>query len=106
MPWTLWAYSAFTLVGVILIEVQVHGKIAPRVFFPFVMFAWLFFLLKGIRWVWIATLAVSVLGFAGDLVSGSLTWHGVAMGLVGTVLLLLPVTRRYFGSPSPTVARA
>jgi hypothetical protein len=98
VPWTLWAYSAFTLVSVILIEAEVHGPVAPKVLFPFVMFAWLFFLLKGVRWLWIVTVALLVLGFADELVTGSLTWRGTASGLIGLVLLLLPVTRRHFGS--------
>ena len=68
------------------------------------MFAWLFFLLKGVRWVWIATLAVAVLGFVPDLIAGSLTWRGVMGGASSIGLLLLPGTRRYFAR-EPVVAR-
>lgn len=103
VPWTLWVYSAFGLVGVILIEVEIHGQIPSKVLFPFVMLAWLFFLLKGVRWVWFVTLGVSVLGFAGELISDSLAWNGIVMGLINPMLLLLPVTRRYFKS-EPVVA--
>lgn len=98
VPWSLWAFAALTVASAILIETMVSGQVPSKVLFPLVMFAYLFFLLKGVRWVWIVTLGLSVLGFAGDLISGSLTWHGIALGLIGPALLLLPVTRRYFAS--------
>ncbi len=104
VPWSLWVFAALALVPAILIEVEVHGRVPSKVFFPFVMFAWLFFLLKGVRWVWIATVAVTVLGVVPDLIAGSLTWQEV-MGGVISVGLLLPVTRRYFAS-NPAVASA
>jgi hypothetical protein len=68
------------------------------------MFAWLFFLLKGVRWVWIATLVVTVLGFAPEMIAGSVTWQEVMSGVISIGLLLLPVTRRYFAS-DPAMAR-
>ena len=71
--------------------------------YPFAMLTWLFFLLKGVRWVWIATLTVTMLGFVPGLIAGSLTWQGVAGGATSIGLLLLPVTRRYFAS-KPIVA--
>jgi hypothetical protein len=104
VPWSLWVYAAFNVVGVILIEVQAHGPIPAKVLFPFVMFAWLFFLFRGVRWVWIATVGLIVLGFAGDLISGSFTLRGIVMGLISPALLLLPVTRRYFASEAEVVA--
>lgn len=104
MPWPLWAFATFNVVGVILIETQVSGQIPSKVLFPFVMFAWLFFLFRGVRWVWIATVGLIVLGFAGDLISGSLTWHGIVLGLISPVLLLLPATRRYFASEPEATA--
>lgn len=104
VPWSLWAFAALTVAGGILIEIQISGQIPSKVLFPFVMFAWLFFLLKGVRWVWIATLGIIVLGFAGDLISGSPTWHGIVLGLINPALLLLPVTRRYFASEPEAAA--
>jgi hypothetical protein len=78
------------------IEIKVHGPVSARVLFAAVMLAWLYFLLKGVRWVWIVTVGIYVLGFVPDLISGSLMWPGLALGLVGLMLLLLPVTRRHF----------
>ncbi|HXV05907.1 MAG TPA: hypothetical protein VFP23_08415 [Solirubrobacterales bacterium] len=104
MPWPLWIYSASALFGEISIEVKVHGPVAAKVLFAFLTLTWLYFLLKGVRWVWVATVGASILGFVLDLITGSLTWHGIAMGLIGLVLLLLPVTRRYFSSHAAAAA--
>jgi hypothetical protein len=98
VPWPLWAYSAVILLGTISLEVKAHGPIPPKLLFPAVMLTWLYLLLKGVRWVWIITVGVYVLGFVADLISGSLTWQGGILSLIGLVLLLLPVTRRYFFS--------
>ena len=98
MPWPLWVYSAVTLLSMILVEVEAHGPIPLKTLSPFVMLAWLYFLLKGVRWVWIVTVGIYVLGLIPDLISGSLRWRGIALGLIGLLLLLLPVTRRYFSS--------
>jgi hypothetical protein len=96
VPWPLWAYSVIMFLGVILIEVKAHGPIPAKALYPFVMFAWLYFLLKGVRWVWIVTVGIYVLGLLPYLISGSLKWQGVALSLIGLLLLLTPVTRRYF----------
>jgi hypothetical protein len=96
MPWPLWVYSVGTLLAAISIEIKVHGPVSARVLFAAVMLAWLYFLLKGVRWVWIVTVGIYVLGLVPDLISGSLMWQGLALGLSGLVLLLLPVTRRHF----------
>lgn len=102
VPWTLWVFAALAIVPAIWIEVEIHGQVPSKVLFAFLMFAWLFFLLKGVRWVWIVTLGISVLGLIPDLISGSLTWQGVAGGTITVALLLLPATRRYFASEPAT----
>lgn len=104
VPWPLWGYSAVILLGVILVEVNAHTPIPARALFAVAMLAWLYFLLKGVRWVWIVTVGLYVLGLIPDLISGSLKWQGVALSVIGLTLLLLPVTRRYFSS-RPAVAR-
>lgn len=96
VPWPLWAYAAATLLGVMLVEVKAHGPFPAKVLFVVVMLAWLCFLLKGVRWVWIVTVGISVLGLVPELISGSLEWQGATLSLIGLILLLLPVTRRYF----------
>jgi hypothetical protein len=67
VPWPLWAFAAFSVAGAILIEVQISGQIPSKVLFPFIMFAWLFFLFKGVRWVWIVTLGISGFRRRSDL---------------------------------------
>lgn len=98
VPWPLWVYSVATLVGVILIEALAHGPIAAKVLYPVLMLAWLYYLLKGVRWVWVITLVIEILGLLPYLISGSLQWQGVILSLIAPLLLLLPVTRRYFSS--------
>jgi membrane protein implicated in regulation of membrane protease activity len=98
VPWPLWAYSAVMLLGTILVEVKAHGPIPANALLAAVMLALLYLLLKGVRWVWIVTLGIYVLGPVPEVISGSLEWQGVALSLIGLMLLLLPVTRRYFSS--------
>jgi hypothetical protein len=100
VPWPLWAYSAFVLLGVILILVKAHGPIPVKVLYPCFMLAWIYFLLRGVRWVWIVTVGIYVLGLLPYLISGSLSLQVVALSLFGLLLLLLPATRRYFSSHS------
>lgn len=103
VPWPLWVYSVATLFAAILIEIKVHGLVSAKLLFAAIMLAWLYLLLKGVRWVWIVTLGIYVLGFVPDLILGSLTWRGAASGVVGLILLLLPVTRRYFSRQTAAI---
>jgi hypothetical protein len=103
VPWPLWGYSVAMLLAASLLEVNVHGPVSARVLFAVIMLVWLYFLLRGVRWVWIVTIGIYVLGVVPDLISGSLTWQGVVLSLIGLMLLLLPVTRRYFSSPTAAV---
>src|SRR6476646_3916026 len=100
VPWSLWAYSAVVFLGAILFEVKAHGQIPAKTLFAVVTLVWLYFLLKGLRWVWIGTVGIYVLSLVRDLISGSLEGQGVAFGLMGLVLLILPVTWRYFSGPT------
>ena len=103
VPWPLWIYSASVLFSATLIEVEAHGPIPAKVLFVAVMLTWLYFLLKGVRWVWMVTIGIYVLGLVPDLISRSLTWQGVALSLIGLMLLLLPVTRRHFSSHTAAI---
>jgi|SRR5690349_7489010 len=96
VPWPLWIYSASLFLGVTLVEVKAHGPIAAKALFAAVMLAWVYFLLKGVRWVWIITVGIYALGIVVDLISGSLEWQGLALSIASPILLLLPVTRQYF----------
>lgn len=81
--------------GTSLIEVKAHGPIAAKVLFPAFVFVYLYFLLRGVRWLWIAVIAFGVLVLIAEVISGSIEWRSVGWSLVDFMLLLLPVTRRY-----------
>lgn len=98
VPWPLWAYAVAMLLAAMLIEIKAHGPAPAKVLFAAVMLVWLYFLLKGVRWVWMVTIGIYVLGLVPDLISGSLTLQGAVLSLIGLMFLLLPVTRRYFSS--------
>jgi hypothetical protein len=96
VPWSLWIFAGLTLFDATLIEVEALGPIAAKVLFPVVVLVYLYFLLRGVRWLWIATIAVGILVLIVELISGSIEWQGVIWSLIDFMLLLLPVTRRYF----------
>jgi hypothetical protein len=103
VPWPLWLYSAITLLGTILIEIEAHGPIGAKALYPFFMLGWLYFLVKGVRWVWVVTVGIYVLGLIRYFAWGPLKWQGVAFAFVGLLLLLLPATRRYFSRQTAAV---
>ncbi len=97
VPWPLWAYCAVTLLGVGSVMMKVSGPFLAVALLPIIMMAWLYFLLRGIRWLWLATLGIYGLTIPQALF-GSVTWEGYATTVIAVVLLLLPVTRRYYMS--------
>jgi hypothetical protein len=102
VPWSLWLFCATLLAGWVVIEVDTHGTVLGKVFFAVLMFAWIYYLLKAVRWLWILTVAISVLGLVPFAFTAPFAWRGVVGSLVGLALLLLPVTRRYFADGTVT----
>jgi uncharacterized membrane protein YjgN (DUF898 family) len=100
VPWTLWAFAVLTVAGLIVVLARASGDAPVVVLILYVVLtcAWLYFLLRGVRWLWMMTVGVGLVGLLFDLITGSGTWLGDSSGLVGMVLLLLPVTRRYVGA--------
>lgn len=96
VPWPLWVFAAAQLLVVARVEAMVHGPILAMILYPVLVLGWLYFLLRGVRWIWLVTLGVVVLGLAFELVSGSLRWWATTIGVAEALLLLLPFTRRYF----------
>jgi hypothetical protein len=70
---------------------------APSIFSIVLILVWDFFLLRAVRWLWIATVVVGALELAFSLGTGAGTWYGCLLGLIDLALLLLPATRRFFG---------
>jgi hypothetical protein len=65
---------------------------------------WAYFLLRGVRWLWMLTLAACVLSLVFEIAAGSIHWRGFALSAVGLVLLSLPETWRYFAAAKSAVA--
>jgi hypothetical protein len=100
VPWTLWAFAVLTVAGLIVVLARASGNapVTALVIYVVLICAWLYFLLRGVRWVWMITVGVGLVGLIFDLITGSGTWLDIASGLVGLLLLLLPATRRYVGA--------
>jgi hypothetical protein len=95
VPWSLWAYVATTGVNLIVLLARLN-HVEPAIFVVVFGVTWDYFLLRAVRWLWIATVVSFALIIVIDLVTGSGTWWGSAIGLLQLCLLLLPPTRRFF----------
>jgi hypothetical protein len=102
VPWSLWLFCASLLVGLVLVEVEAHSPLLPKLLFAVFMLAWIYYLLKAVWWLWIFTVAISVLGLMLYAITGHLDWFGVIRSLAAFALLLLPATRRYFAYGTAT----
>jgi hypothetical protein len=98
VPWSLWLYVLGSFVAPVWLLTQVSGPPAALVLFSVIVLGWALALLTGVRWLWIATVAIAALSLVGNLLTGPRTWYGVGGGGVGLGLLLLTPTRRYFAS--------
>lgn len=67
---------------------------------------WPYFMLRGVRWLWIVTVGADALIFVIDIATGNGTWYGDLAAVVQLSLLLLPVTRRFFASSDSRAAPA
>jgi cell division protein FtsW (lipid II flippase) len=104
VPWSLWAYVALMGVSlVVLLTRSIH--VEPAIFAVVFLGAWAYFLLRGVRWLWIATAVFLAVFLVVDLATASGTWFGDSTGLVQLVLLILPATRQFF-APERTRATA
>lgn len=104
VPWSLWAYVVLTTGGMVVVLLTGLVPVAPSVFSIVLILAWNLFLLRAVRWLWIATVVVGALDFAFSLGTGTGTWYAYLVGLIDLTLLLLPATRRFFGSRETVAA--
>ncbi len=98
VPWSLGLYILWTVGLSGWVVFHVSGPITAQMLFSAIVLTWAFFMLNGVRWLWIATVAVSVLSFVVSLITDPQTWYSIVGGAISIGLLLLPGTRRYFAS--------
>lgn len=101
VPWTLWLWALLLLAGTVQIEIAAAIHVKLRVFVVLFVLGWIYLLFRGIRNVWIGTLALFVFSVPVELVTDLASNHspnalGWAISLVQFALLVLPVTRRFF----------
>jgi hypothetical protein len=101
VPWSLWIFVLASVGLLAWFVTQVSGPSAALVLFVAVVLAWAAALLSGVRWLWIATVAVGALGLLSRLATGFRTWYGIAGEVIGLGLLLLPSARSYFANQPP-----
>lgn len=104
VPWSLWAYVVLTTGGIVVVVLTASVPVAPSIFAIALFLVWNFFLLRAVRWLWVATIVVGALELAFSLGTGAGTWYGYLLGLIDLGLLLLPVTRRFFGTREAVAA--
>lgn len=101
VPWSLWAFVVLTTGDVIVPVATASGPVALWIFLVAFILAWTYFLLRAVRWLWIATIVVFACFTVIDLLNGTATWYGTLLGLIELGLLLLPPTRRFFEAANP-----
>jgi len=95
-PWSLRAYVVIALASSVVTAVTASAPVPSRVFSVSFTGVVCFFLLRGVRWLWVLAIVFILLGLAANITGGDAKWYGVVIGVVGLVLLLLPDTRRFF----------
>lgn len=99
VPLSLWAICALLLIEALAIAFTTSGPLVVVVVTVPVALVWCYFLLRGVRLLWFATVLVSVLAIPGALL-GSVSWH-IGLTCMGLLLLLLPSTKIYFSIGDP-----
>ena len=95
VPWTLWAYAAISIANLVALLARLHNY-RPAIYAAIFLIAWDYFLLRGVRWLWIVTAAFLALALAFDLATARGSWWGDGIAIVDLILLLLPPTRRFY----------
>jgi hypothetical protein len=106
VPWSLWLFVLASVALSAWFVAQLSGPPLALVLFAVIVLAWAIALLSGVRWLWIATVAVGTLGLISRLATGPRTWYGIAGEVIGLGLLLLLPTRRYFANQPPAAEDA
>jgi hypothetical protein len=96
VPWPLWVYVAVGLAAVVGNAIQKSTRASLAI--PAILFLlmWDIGLLRGIRWVWMLVIGVNVLFLAVNLIFGPRAWYDIVIYVVFPLLLLHPLTRKFF----------
>jgi hypothetical protein len=103
VPLSLWAFDGVLVIGAFMIFVRSSVPVGPIVFGVFFVSAWSYLLLKGIRWIWLATVTIYLLNVPW-IALGSASWETIVTTMIGLSLLVLPSTRGYFKWPMQSKA--
>jgi hypothetical protein len=95
VPSSVWVLAGVLVVGTVLAYARASVPARPLVVGLFFVFAWLYLLLKGIRWLWFLTLVLYLLTVPWIII-GSVGWENVVLTILGLLFLVLPSTRGYF----------
>jgi hypothetical protein len=93
-PLSLRAYVLLNT-GVIVV-LGLSRPIVPAGFSIVTALVWNSFLIRGIRWLWIATIVLGALTLGFDLIVEPGRWRGGLIGFAILALLVVPPTRRFF----------
>lgn len=101
VPWTLWANFTLSLAGAC--TALIRGSVAVGLLAVGLAFTLVvnYFLFRGVRWLWLVLIGFGILGLLTNLVFGPRNYT-LGTGLLSLVLLVLPVTRRFFAKQPST----
>jgi hypothetical protein len=94
----LWAFAVISTVDTAARSVDGSMRVAPAIFTIVVVILWNAGLLNGLRWLWIATVALLSVFLIVSLATEGIMWFGDLASLFMICLLVLPHTRRFFRS--------
>jgi len=97
VPWSLWVWVALLAVATVHLFARVPSPARTVIFGIALLGAWAYFLLRGVRWLWMVTIAYLAIFIVIDLATGDGTWWGDGIGVIQLGLLLIAPTRRFFG---------
>lgn len=96
VPWPLWVYVAVGFLAMVGDEIQKSMRASLAAPAILVLLAWDLGLRRGIRWVWIFTVGINILFLVVNLILGSHAWYAIGIYVIFPLLLLNPLTRRFF----------
>jgi hypothetical protein len=103
-PFPLRAYVVLTTGWTLVAAFVASVPVGLTIFTIVITLIWNFFLIQGVRWLWIVTIIFGALTISFDLIASTGTWYGISLWLVSLILLVFPATRRFFQADRPAAA--